>query len=404
MNSLLKRLKFVVADEDDEIEEVVCENVEDLKKYISDIEDYACSPYEFSSDYFPEMFESYFPVSDSNYEQNSDVYNQIGNFDFDDYCNDIDHESLKESYKDNFESYVDDSDVVFDTYSFDWDNIEDELWAMASENSDIESDFEEAKQQYIEKCEDMPGFNTNGDDGNEEEYMEEDESEGDIDLQDVAEMEDSVGDTHTMTDKVDYDTRDKAFVYIDGEIYEGNNGETHSNIVQRVLQESGNEDKVTDKMKSGQINNSRPSQTQMKRLFGTEEIAFGHVVDDCAFIEVLSNGATIDEVANACEKDYDKVYQFSQNQGLIKRVASKQSLEEIVRGFGFRPFVIENLGTALMGKYVMITMQEGFPKVDVAVSASMADEIDNEKFDEEIGRAIMLCKAMGKLKLYKQFK
>ena len=388
----MERLKKVLAEEETENEEqeIVCEDLNDIKQYVEDIDGYACSPYVFTESGMEECLESLFPINvDEIYDDGAeDFIEKLEEYTFEDYCNDIDTESLKSEYEDNWGSYVADDDLNYDVYSFDWDNIISDLWELASENSELEDLYDSVVENYIAK---VPNTDSS-------ERVDDDEESYEVKaLDEVAESDDKVGDVFSLSDLIDYDTRDSAFIYIDGKIIESDNGETHSQLLQRYLEE--NDKNVPQDLRDrDQYRASRPSVKQTKKMTNADDVAFGHIVDDCAFIEVISGGATIDDVANACKKDYSKVYQYDGDN--IKRVASSKKMEDVIRGFGFRPFVVENLGTALMGKYSMITMENGYPRIDVALNADV-ENIDQEEFDDEFAKALMLCKTLGKLKLYK---
>ena len=390
----MERLKKVLAEEEveNEEQEIVCEDLDDIKKYVEDIDGYACSPYVFSESGMEEYLASLFPINESEiYDDGAeDFIEKLEEYTFEDYCNDIDTESLKSEYEDNWDSYVADDDLNYDVYSFDWDNITSDLWELASENSELEDLYDSIVENYIAKIPNTDYTESIDDD--------EEDSHDVKSLDEVAESDDKVGDVFSLDDaRIDYDTRDSAFIYIDGEIVESDNGETHSQLLQRYLEE--NDKNVPQDLRNrDQYRGSRPSVQQTKKMTNADDVAFGHIVDDCAFIEVISGGATLDDVANACKKDYSKVYQYDGEN--IKRVASSKSMEDVIRGFGFRPFVVENLGTALMGKYSMITMENGYPRIDVALNADI-ENINQEDFDDEFAKALMLCKTLGKLKLYK---
>ena len=387
----MERLKKVLAEEvENEEQEIVCEDLDDIKQYVEDIDGYACSPYVFTESGMEEYLESLFSIDVSEiYDDGAENFiEKLEEYTFEDYCNDIDTESLKSEYEDNWDSYVADDDLNYDVYSFDWDNITSDLWELASENDELEDLYDSVVENYIAK---VPNTDSS-------ERVDDDEDSYEVkSLDEVAESDDKVGDVFSLSDTIDYDTRDNAFIYIDGEIVESNNGETHSQLLQRYLEE--NDKNVPQDLRDrDQYRASRPSVTQTKKMTNADDVAFGHIVDDCAFIEVVSGGATIDDVANACKKDYSKVYQYDGDN--IKRVASSKKMEDVIRGFGFRPFVVENLGTALMGKYSMITMENGYPRIDVTLNADV-ENIDQEEFDDEFAKALMLCKTLGKLKLHK---
>jgi len=139
------------------------------------------------------------------------------------------------------------------------------------------------------------------------------------------EMKDNIGDTHNINFKYDYEDRDCAFIYLDGEIIKGKIGQTHAQILENYMKQLDREEDIPEDYKDGgDIECSRPSNDRINRLLGTKNNAYGNIIDNIALIEVLED-VSEQEVANACKKQLkvDKVYIVSrkQNTDVVKRLA-----------------------------------------------------------------------------------
>jgi len=106
----------------------------------------------------------------------------------------------------------------------------------------------------------------------------------------LSELNDKPGDIVNIDVKnFDYYNRDKAFLYVDGDIYIGETNETHSDIVSQYF----NKD-----------NQLRPDENDIGK-----EVIFGHIVNNIAFIDASEsiNPMNIsNEIRN--ELDVKKVY------------------------------------------------------------------------------------------------
>ena len=106
----------------------------------------------------------------------------------------------------------------------------------------------------------------------------------------LSELNDKPGDIVNIdVKKFDYYNRDKAFLYVDGDIYIGETNETHSDIVSQYF----NKD-----------NQLRPDENDIGK-----EVIFGHIVNNIAFIDASEsiNPMNIsNEIRN--ELDVKKVY------------------------------------------------------------------------------------------------
>ena len=134
-----------------------------------------------------------------------------------------------------------------------------------------------------------------------------------IEPQKISDLDDSIGDVTILSDRLDYDTRDSAFVDIDGKILIGNKGNSHAQIIQDYLDESGN--KLENEWE-------RPFMDEMDN-FSDKYYAFGHILDNNIFIETYTLDNTsidtiISDIKNS-EIDYNKIYEYARDE--ITRVA-----------------------------------------------------------------------------------
>jgi hypothetical protein len=134
-----------------------------------------------------------------------------------------------------------------------------------------------------------------------------------IEPQKISDLDDSIGDVTILSDRLDYDTRDSAFVDIDGKILIGNKGNSHAQIIQDYLDEFGN--KLENEWE-------RPFMDEMDN-FSDKYYAFGHILDNNIFIETYTLDNTsintiISDIKNS-EIDYDKIYEYARDE--ITRVA-----------------------------------------------------------------------------------
>ena len=126
----------------------------------------------------------------------------------------------------------------------------------------------------------------------------------------LSKTDDKVGDiidTHGEF-SVDLGTRDAPFVFLNGKIEIGRETDTHSMLLTRLVY---NEE-------------SSPEYIRGKQGFdmtGDNELAFGHISNGLAFLEVVDN-VNVDKVVNALmQEDINKVYEFNQGEETLKRLA-----------------------------------------------------------------------------------
>ena len=251
---------------------------------------------------------------------NEAAYEGLSNLDVNDYIDDItNNDLLLDEYKNWLSDYntEDELDVSSDCVS--------EMAEELTSKTDIEENFDKALNSYVSYCErNYSGFGEEDDDITLDlKYNEEDNTVDD--WSDLAEVDDKIGEQTNVEFgiRLDYDTRDGAFVYIDGDVAYGEEGKTHGQILADYMEEHGNEDMIPEDLKGDDIAGSRPTQSRMRRLVDTDNVAFGHIVDNMAFVEVLETGANEDDVAKACKKQLkvDKVYFLDNYNDVVKRLA-----------------------------------------------------------------------------------
>ena len=121
----------------------------------------------------------------------------------------------------------------------------------------------------------------------------------------LSELNDKPGDIVNIDVKnFDYYNRDKAFLYVDGDIYIGETDETHSDIVSRYF---------------NQDNQLRPGESNIGK-----EVIFGHIVNNIAFIDA-SESINPMNISNEIQNELDvkKVYLISlDNETKLIRIAA----------------------------------------------------------------------------------
>ena len=121
----------------------------------------------------------------------------------------------------------------------------------------------------------------------------------------LSKLNDKPGDIVNIDVKnFDYYNRDKAFLYVDGDIYIGETDETHSDIVSRYF---------------NQDNQLRPDESNIGK-----EVIFGHIVNNIAFIDA-SESINPMNISNEIQNELDvkKVYLISlDNETKLIRIAA----------------------------------------------------------------------------------
>ena len=137
-----------------------------------------------------------------------------------------------------------------------------------------------------------------------------------LDLDEVSDIDDSIGKTYELNGKLDYDTRDSAFVDIDGIILISDKGDSHAQLIQEYLDNNS----IDKQLKNDWY---RPGEEEVNNIFKSDYTAFGHVLDNNIFIESdwLEN-TTINQIVNDINNadiDYNKIYEYANEE--ITRVA-----------------------------------------------------------------------------------
>lgn len=139
-------------------------------------------------------------------------------------------------------------------------------------------------------------------------------------LDDIASIEDKIGDSFNIRDIIDIGNRDNCFIYINGDIIIGKSkSDIHQDLVVRYM--------LDKDIQPG--DNFNPRMRTVDDLGGAFDastpIAFGHIYDNIAYIETCEN-CTIEEVKNALNGRFNKIYAYDRfdNGGVIQRVAKQK--------------------------------------------------------------------------------
>ena len=282
----------------------------------------------FDKEQIREYIDNLFPIRDDD-ESNYDSYLGINNFIAED---------IRQYYTENLDAYINDIEDLFEKYdiSIDEDNIydiADEFLLEADNNKEINERIEELKTEYDQKYGSYPYFNEYGNywgntddiDANEEINEIDEDADYSVTPEEIPYLDDNIGDVVEVEGIIDIGTRDETFVYLDGEVFVEDGNMSHSQIIMKALQEEGNDVEIP---KSGDPNFYRMTKNRVRSLTEAEDIAFGHIIGDCCFIETLEKvdantvaKALIDDLSY----DIEKVYQYNRSEDLAKRVASKAS-------------------------------------------------------------------------------
>ena len=121
---------------------------------------------------------------------------------------------------------------------------------------------------------------------------------------------DKIGDGYELSKKFDVDvcTRDKPFVYLNGEMVYGDPGSIHSTTLNKILDDPSS------------IGYRPRDAAGIPSLDVNTPIAFGHIYKDLAFIETYDN-CSIDDIVNTLT-GINKVYDYNAERHLLKRVAN----------------------------------------------------------------------------------
>lgn len=141
-----------------------------------------------------------------------------------------------------------------------------------------------------------------------------------FDLLDVEGLPDKIGDEITLLTAIDCDEREKAFVYLDGEIVWGEESESHIQTVNNYCMQNNLAQLEEDYYRDAGL-----KEIKRKNLF--TDMAFGHYAHGVAFIEGRMFGnATLNEVKdkllNQTDEEVTKIYKYNDDDTAI-RIANK---------------------------------------------------------------------------------
>ena len=263
-----------------------------------------------------EELSSLFPFMPGEIEDNGTIYKALQNYTAYDALNqDVDFEDLANYILDFFG--VDDVDASDFAEELD-DYVNNDIYRQYDEQ------FDKDVEEYIKNNLYCGGVNDNGTYYNTEsgtlsgkEAPDEFEHE-DVSIDDIPTLDDSVGQSSRIDDIIDVDNRDNAFVYIDGEVIEGDANETHSQILNRFCDEHD----LYEPYNGTDTDMLRPNIDEVQEKLDTSKIAFGHFVNDVAFIEVCEGCSTAD-VVTALEDEFEpeKIYFYDREEDYITRLA-----------------------------------------------------------------------------------
>ena len=127
-----------------------------------------------------------------------------------------------------------------------------------------------------------------------------------------------VGDTFEMGERVDVGSREEPFVYLDGKIYWGDNGQSHTQLLNELLTSEGKEE-MEEKW-------YRPKEENMSKHFEERPYGFGHYNNVQAWIQTETlTGCSEEDVVKALLQQDDElvqeVYTLNGRSGKCTRVA-----------------------------------------------------------------------------------
>ena len=139
----------------------------------------------------------------------------------------------------------------------------------------------------------------------------------------LSDLDDTIGDSYTTTNSIDYDTRDAAFVDVGGTCLIGENWQTHAQVIQDWFNTFAEDEEDEEYNPELQSTWHRPNDTEVEALTGAEYTVFGHILNDCIIIEDYNlDGVTMEDVISDIDKagiTYDKIYEYGNNE--LQRVA-----------------------------------------------------------------------------------
>lgn len=196
-------------------------------------------------------------------------------------------------------------------------------------------------------------------------------------IQDLKDLDDDIDDYVELDENIDYDTREAAFIYLDGKIVEGNNGESHGQILNNYLSKSN--DNLYPYIDEGGNGWIRPKEKVVKELTGAEAIAFGHLSNNMAFIETCEN-CSPEEVIEALKEEYnlDKIYILNAfNEPNLKRVAALESeLAPYIDEYG-----VDAVNTAINNVIDICNEVNAYITDNIGPAAAEADNYPTDMYD-----------------------
>lgn len=141
-----------------------------------------------------------------------------------------------------------------------------------------------------------------------------DEKDGLLNPSEVKTLNDSVGDVTRFDGHIDFDNRDKCFVYIHpNQLLVSKKGQSHTQLLQDWCVNND-----TD-FESGKTE-ERLTKQELKDI-DINKCSFGHIVDSIAFIDSVQN-VSLDEVTKALTNEgFTEVYELNDKAHTIKRLA-----------------------------------------------------------------------------------
>lgn len=139
-------------------------------------------------------------------------------------------------------------------------------------------------------------------------------------MRELKDCDDDIGKKTYLEWHIDYGNRDYPFVYIDGKVYKGEQGETHTQLINRVFLDKDNPDYDTDVQ--------RMSVNEIKHITDANEVAFGHVCTGMALIDDNTTNCSVEEVKNAVKSELNvsKVYAYDYNEISVTRLAKLKEI------------------------------------------------------------------------------
>ena len=145
----------------------------------------------------------------------------------------------------------------------------------------------------------------------------------DVTFYELYDLDDSIGDSYTTTEHIDYDNRDAAFVDVGGTCLVGENGQTHAQVIQDWFDTFAEDEEDEEYNPELESKWHRPEDTEVESLTGAEYTVFGHILNDCIIIEDYNlDGVTMEDVIADIDRSgitYDKIYEYGNDE--IQRVA-----------------------------------------------------------------------------------